>query len=117
MVDEYAPGAKVWLMHFFYRCTDNSADPIPCYQGSFAPSRSIECQECPLGSHCPANASEKHVPCGPGSYANVTSLTKCLECPAGFICQNPSLAPVPCENGTYSKGAATNCTMCPAGFR
>lgn len=105
------------IMSFFCRCTDKSADPVACLQGSFAPSGSIECQECPIGSHCPSNRSEKHVPCSPGSYANETSLSQCLECPAGYFCQNPAESPVLCENGTYSIGNTANCTVCPPGFR
>jgi len=104
-------------MSFFLRCTDKSAAPVACLQGFFAPSGSTECQECPVGSHCPSNSSEKHVPCSPGSYANETSLSRCLECPAGHFCQNPAESPVLCENGTYSTGNAANCTVCPPGFR
>ena len=102
---------------FVHSCADKSVDPVVCPAGSFAPSGSLVCQPCPLGSHCPSNTSAVHTPCAPGSYANETSLLQCRPCPAGFLCQTPALSPVACENGTYSKGSAANCTVCPPGFR
>ena len=98
-------------------CAVKSADPVTCLPGSFAPAGSLECLECPLGSHCPSSALPTHTPCSPGSYANETSSTECSACPAGFVCQTPSQSPVMCENGTFSKGNAVNCSLCPAGFR
>ena len=40
---------------------------------------------CPIGLHCP-QGSALPVPCDPGTYSNLTQMSECLECPAGFYC-------------------------------
>ena len=40
---------------------------------------------CPVGSYCPIG-STLPLPCGAGTYSNVTGLEACLQCPAGFYC-------------------------------
>ncbi len=42
----------------------------------------------------------------------------CTPCPAGFMCPNSTNNEIlPCSNGTYTSGAASECRACPAGWQ
>lgn len=55
---------------------------------------------CPLGHYCPVG-SPAAIPCVPGSYADVISLSECKVCPQGFYClANASdFTSTPCPTG------------------
>ena len=42
-------------------------------------------------------------------------MSKCVSCPFGYSCLDPTLPPVPCISGTYSSGGNSSCLPCPAG--
>lgn len=98
-------------------CGDKSVDPVPCQQGSYAPSGQMSCLPCPIGSHCPSSKLSKHIPCSNGTTALAVNQTSCDPCPAGSKCIDATISPVACDSGYYSKGGATQCIVCPEGHR
>lgn len=100
-----------------FSCADPSADPSQCPNGTYAPSGSLQCQSCPKGSHCPSAGLAVYIPCVNGTYTDSVNQTSCQSCPAGQRCPNPAQAPEDCPSGTYSKGSAADCIVCPEGHR
>ncbi|CAH1789581.1 unnamed protein product, partial [Owenia fusiformis] len=94
---------------------------------------------CPEGSYCPIGTTTP-LPCGAGTYSNVTGLATCYQCPAGYYCLDgdvtfmdtpcpeghyclagtSSPSQYPCPPGTYfnTTGAQTidDCIACPGGY-
>lgn len=105
------------MYDFLFSCANQTADPIPCNAGSYAPPGSVKCYECPLGASCPSSKMPTFILCVNGSYSDVTNATSCKSCPPGKKCPHPSQAPVDCPDGTFSRGGTLLCTDCPAGFR
>ena len=101
---------------FLVRC-ESKISPEACPAGSFADLGADKCTPCPRGSYCPTNATTCPKPCARGYYSNTTGAKECTACEAGFKCSNSSLTPVECEDGRYSLGATSECTICPAGSR
>lgn len=40
---------------------------------------------CPVGHYCPTGTTTP-IPCGAGAFSNVTGLSTCHQCPAGYYC-------------------------------
>ena len=102
---------------WYCSCADPSTDPSECPAGNYAPSGSLHCQSCPVGSHCPSSGLSVYVPCVNGTYTDSVNQSICQSCPAAKKCSNPAQPPEDCPNGTYSKGGATECTICPEGHQ
>ena len=100
-----------------FSCADKSVDPVPCLAETYAPSGRMSCLPCPIGSHCPSSKLSKHIPCVNGTTALAVNQTSCNPCPAGSKCIDATKAAVECANGYYSKGGATQCILCPEGYR
>uniref|UniRef100_A0A7M5XIK9 Tyrosine-protein kinase ephrin type A/B receptor-like domain-containing protein n=1 Tax=Clytia hemisphaerica TaxID=252671 RepID=A0A7M5XIK9_9CNID len=70
---------------------------------------------CPIGNYCPGNTST-YIPCEPGTYSNVTTLSKCHECPERYYCNN-RITPVRCPPGYYCSAGSgyEHIKPCPLG--
>lgn len=90
---------------------------MECASGTYSKVGQANCSPCDLGNYCPTNKTGYPVPCTLGLYADVTGLSVCMDCPAGYKCENTSTSPVPCESGTYSLANRSECKQCPAGKR
>lgn len=77
----------------------------------------MSCLSCPIGSHCPSNGMFEPIACVNVTTAATVNKTNCDPCPAGHKCIDASKSPIPCEDGYYSKGWASECTLCPIGHR
>ena len=114
------------------------ADPAPCGdttrycpRGSHAPARvasgfytvgghedganatRVAQARCEPGSYCERGIKQ---PCPAGRYGGAPGLlsSDCSGyCPAGASCPEGSVAPAPCETGTYASRAAGKCSACP----
>lgn len=95
----------------------NKTDVVPCQPGSYAPQGHMSCIPCPVASYCPTSKLPAHIPCSNVTTAVTQNKTSCDLCPPGYKCINAAQSPVPCDNGYYSKGGASECTICPAGHR
>lgn len=60
--------------------------------------------KCSAGNECPENSTFPS-PCPPGKYAPNEGLASCIECPAGYYCENSTVVPIICPTGY----------ICPAG--
>ena len=102
-----------------FSCENKANYPNKCSAGTYAVARSIKCQPCPKGAHCPTDGLSMYVLCANGTYSDAEGQSDCNPCDAGYRC--PSLgmeAPQLCPNGTYSNTTgAQECVLCPAGFR
>lgn len=102
-----------------FSCENKANYPNKCSAGTYAIARSIKCQPCPKGAHCPTDGLSMYVLCANGTYSDAEGQSVCKPCDAGYRC--PSLgmeAPQLCPNGTYSNTTgARECVLCPAGFR
>ncbi|MGH0162299.1 UNVERIFIED_CONTAM: hypothetical protein FKN15_067495 [Acipenser sinensis] len=98
------------------------------------PVDGVSGDRCPKGHYCP-EGSVLPLSCPDGSYANITGVAECLDCPAGYYClsgQSVQLCPeghycpggtgldlLPCPPGTYSlepgNSQLEQCQLCPAG--
>ena len=82
---------------------------------SSSPSDGITGDICPVGNYCPEGTSLP-ITCDAGSYANVTRLATCMECPLGYFCFSDSVHPLPCPVGFYCpSGTGLNWIPCPTG--
>ncbi|MGH0168698.1 UNVERIFIED_CONTAM: hypothetical protein FKN15_055273 [Acipenser sinensis] len=99
------------------------------------PVDGVSGDRCPKGHYCP-EGSVLPLSCPDGSYANITGVAECLDCPAGYYClsgQSVQLCPeghycpggtgldlLPCPPGTYSlepgNSQLEQCQLCPAGM-
>lgn len=61
---------------------------------------------CPVGKFCPAGSTDG-TNCAKGSFAPTKGMLECVKCPAGYLCEDPSLnlSQQPCPEGYF----------CPAG--
>ena len=84
--------------------------------GTYATTGAVECTLCPVGFHCPYNATQIMVQCPSGTYANDTGQELCQVCPEGHECQTASHQPKLCHRGTYSTGGMSQCSPCPSGY-
>lgn len=76
---------------------------IACPNGYYCPSGAIKPIECPLGTFSYSTGGiSKCTTCSPGYYANKTASTRCIACPDGYFCKDPTIAPTPCPTGTSS---------------
>lgn len=73
---------------------------------------------CPIGHYCPQGSSNP-IGCEAGSYADVTHLSLCKACPAGYYClaNATTYADTSCPKGSYCPENTTSEFefMCPAG--
>jgi hypothetical protein len=135
----------------FY-CPAGSASPSsnPCPPGWFSNrtdlADALECTICPAGEYCEGGgtiptgncapghycpqgtSSDMQFPCAAGTYTSSDSATaqyECMDCPAGYFCEEGSTEPIPCSPGSYTNrnntessgpGAWPACTQCPEGF-
>jgi hypothetical protein len=78
------------------KCTVGVFKPINCTEeaGYQPEAGQTSCNASRSGSHSPTGISEE-------------------PCPAGFRC--PAGKALPCDNGTFSRAGATECSPCPAG--
>ena len=109
-----------------------------CPPGQLSPTPSLYI--CPNGHYCPYGSHEPLL-CEPGSHQNVTGMTTCLSCPAGFYCDSfnsslfePQLCPkghycptgtkyasqFPCPIGTFNNHTGSSeqsqCHACPGRY-
>lgn len=81
----------------------NFTTPQPCYEGMYCPEGSAdptgsgECPPgfycpfgvklaCPAGTYCPRDGHWDPFPCPPGTFSAQVGITKCPQCPRGYIC-------------------------------
>lgn len=73
---------------------------------------------CPVGHYCPTGTTTP-IPCGAGAFSNVTGLSTCHQCPAGYYCLlgADNYQATPCDPGYYCPAGTTSATQypCPAG--
>lgn len=71
---------------------------------------------CTPGHYC-QEGSISETPCPGGSFANVSRMSACLPCPAGYYCDIGASVPVECPAGHYCPENSTlaNKKACPAG--
>lgn len=136
-----------------YYCPNGTASgfDIPCPPGTFSANsllgRAAECSICPPGSFCsggeitvsgpcsagyvcPAGSmTPTQLPCPAGTFSSETDLfniAQCLECGAGFYCEEAATQMTPCPAGTYSSQNGTEsagpgvypaCQTCSAGYK
>ncbi|EDO39338.1 predicted protein, partial [Nematostella vectensis] len=98
------------------KCPDVTQAPVACTNGYYKGTHTA-CLACPAGSYCPSDKLSTHLPCPNGTYTTTPSQTGCSDCPPGHRCPHAASAPVVCDNGTFSLGKTTECTICPAGYR
>lgn len=74
------------------------------------------CVTCPRGYECPTETDviTKPKKCNRGYYTGFGA-TACIQCPAGWYCDQPNVIPVPCPAGEYSSDGSYECQSCPAG--
>lgn len=57
--------------------------------------------------------------CAAGTYSDASGSPVCFECPMGFYCEEGSVMPQNCPNGTYNNvigtGSADMCLPCTVG--
>ena len=61
----------------------------------------------------------EYIPCAPGYYQELTGMSSCNACPAGYYCPSISSAPNICGPGTFSfmySSSSSQCFACPAGY-
>ncbi|KAM3922961.1 uncharacterized protein RB166_012036 [Leptodactylus fuscus] len=140
------PGEDANICPQGYYCAEGSREAKPCPNGTYGFQPGLEgvedCLLCPEGSYCyqegqrgipspnglcppgyycpPGTGSPLSYPCQPGSYWNMTKqgveISVCLQCPAGFFCDLPSLlAPKLCPAGFYCHQGSSNPQPCPEG--
>ena len=102
---------------FSFSCLDKGSSPVICLKGNYSPLGIKDCLACPLGAECPQDGLTSYRLCTNGSFATSVNQTSCQSCPAGYKCSNPTQEPMVCENGTYSRIGASQCTECPSGYR
>jgi len=102
--------------NFEFRC-DNSAQPVKCTEGHFVSVDKLSCEICPKGYKCPVEGLDSPLLCSNGTYQNNTGQAACLQCPAGYGCDNLASEPLECSQGQYSLLGMSECLYCPAGFR
>lgn len=88
-----------------------------CVDGTHPAIDKLSCETCPKGHKCPVNGIETPILCSNGTYQNETGQNVCLQCPAGYGCENPAESPKECNQGQYSLLGMSECLHCPAGFR
>lgn len=73
---------------------------------------------CPVGHYCPTGTTVP-LPCAAGAFSNVTGLSTCHQCPAGYYCLlgADNYVGTPCDPGYYCPAGTTSATQypCPAG--
>ena len=70
---------------------------------------------CTLGNYCPSGVSSP-IRCEAGTYSNVTGLTECEICPAGYYCGSGTIQPNICPKGHYCPEGTDNFPLnCPIG--
>ena len=88
-------------------CEDLGATAAaPCPEGFICPAGTSAGEKmtnlCPEGGVCPAGSSTSQ-PCAVGTFAPYRGMSKCLTCPAGFFCKDPSVGfdNQPCPAGHF----------------
>ena len=105
------------------RCSDRYCSNKQCIAGIMPNEPLLNGGVCPKGYYCRINPSDPSlgavhpVPCDAGSYADVTGLASCKDCPAGYFCGLAQVNPLPCGSGRYCplKTPASNVPRCPPG--
>ena len=61
-----------------------------------------------MGYYCPVGSTVP-IPCGAGTYSNVSGLATCLACPAGYYCLQGAntFIDTPCPSGRYCPEGTT----------
>ena len=127
-----------------YSCESPQLDPVPCSSGFYSMEGESTCHPCPAGFYC-ETTDDLPRECPPHTYSlgeatgclacfpgfdcgrniepqacpmgSYSLFGQCTPCPPGYACPNPALAPVPCDNGTYSATfGQLSCKPCPAGY-
>ena len=131
----------------YYCASEMLSEPTGvCSEGHFCrlgasvpnPTDGVTGDECPVGHFCLAN-STLPMPCEGGTFANVTGLSECypceagffctagatggqeFQCPVGFFCEANQKNPFtnPCPKGTFSNtpglSTVSQCQNCTAG--
>ena len=117
-----------------------ASDCGPCPAGFVCVDGDPVAYQCPRGYYCALEQSAE--PCPLGSYnadLQGEDLTDCAPCPAGYLCDDVAISNLllhtcpagsyceegasekqPCPGGTFrttpAATAASDCTMCPAGY-
>ena len=124
-------------------CPVNTANPnqfsifqsscITCPNGAISAIGSATCVQCPLGTATLGNVN--CTSCAPGTYADntgsiqcklcpsgtanalfkATTITACINCPAGYFSATGSAQCTACPIGTYDKELDNVCWECPSG--
>ena len=105
--------------HRLYQSAHNSAhDCITCPIGKFSDSGASICADCEFGKFAINEGSTSCSNCPAGKYvanAAATSMNAaCADCIAGSYNSDGHTC-LTCNAGMYSTGAASVCTICPAG--
>ena len=106
------------FLPFNFSCLSKT-QPEECLAGSYAATRSSDCQPCPKGAFCPTKGLTTYYLCANGTYSDVKGLSDCKMCDAGFRCPSVGMeATEECPNGTYSNSTGSRyCVLCPEGHR
>ena len=110
-------------------CPEGSSAPLVCPAGTYMPNMGAsQCLDCPSGLqcingmsgfctpgyYCPGSIGDTPLPCPPGTFStllNLTDVSECTSCPAGYFCQDLALT-MPtglCEAGYFcSSGVNTS---------
>ncbi|CDJ42865.1 hypothetical protein ETH_00031845 [Eimeria tenella] len=85
-----------------------------CPEGTMAAERVANL--CPVGKFCPAGSTDG-TNCAKGSFAPTKGMLECVKCPAGYLCEDPSLnlSQQPCPEGYFCPAASSDKQACPAG--
>lgn len=116
-------------------CPEGSFEPIPCDMGTYqlntGTSACLDCtasnycaggvatpQPCPIGHYCPVSTRFSiEYPCESGTFATVTGLSTCSNCPAGKVCKPGSQdSNTDCPNFSYCPLNSGTNTLCPLGY-
>ena len=80
----------------------DSASGLPCPEGNYWPSRSVEPIPTDVGYFASGGGDVQQEPCPQGTYSNITEAPSCITCPAGFECTcEATVVPVLWPAGTY----------------
>ena len=123
-----------------YYCPSSSEEATPCQPGTYNPntgaSASTSCLNTPAGYYtilgsstntgycepgyyCLAGSAGPYAtPCPAGTYVTSpgsTSLSSCLQCPAGYYCELGTAFPVICPISYYCVAGSSTPVFCPSG--
>ncbi|KAL2085398.1 hypothetical protein ACEWY4_018718 [Coilia grayii] len=104
----------------FY-CTGGADSPMQmeAEEGHFSLEGAVRAQSCPLGTFQPVRGQRRCLECPAGRLCNETGLSQPHLCPSGHYCTSGSSIAQPCPPGTYfaHTGAVdvTHCSICDAG--